>query len=63
MSSTPYQTSATFLLPSAITSVATTASTTTTPYGYTTSAQADAIVTAVNAIIAYLTAQGGGVLQ
>lgn len=32
--------------------VATTASTTTTPFGYTTSAQADAIVTAVNALVA-----------
>ena len=37
----------------AITTVTTTASTTTTPYGYT-STQADAIVTAVNAIIVRL---------
>ncbi len=38
--------------------VATTASTTTTPYGFTTAAQADSIVTAVNAIIDILTAKG-----
>jgi len=38
---------------SALTAVTTTASTTTTPYGYT-STQADAIVTAVNAIITAL---------
>ena len=39
--------------------VATTASTSTTnAYGYTTAAQADAIVTAINAIIAQLTALG-----
>jgi hypothetical protein len=38
---------------SAVTAVTTTASTTTTPYGYT-STQADAIVTAVNAIITAL---------
>lgn len=62
MSSTPYQTSATFLLPSDFVSVTTAGATTTTPYGYATAAQANAIVTAVNAIIAYLQAQGGGTL-
>ena len=41
------------------TAVATTASTSTTnAYGYTTAAQADAIVTAINAIIVQLTALG-----
>ena len=43
---------------SAITSVATTASTTTTPYGFTTSTQAEAIVTAVNSIITALEDKG-----
>lgn len=42
----------------AITGVTTTGSTTSTPYGYTTSTQADAIVTAVNAIVAKFTALG-----
>ncbi len=43
----------------AVTSVTTTAATSTTnAYGYTTAAQADAIVTAVNAIIAGLALQG-----
>lgn len=41
----------------AVTTVTTTASTTTTPYGYT-STQADAIVTAVNAIISRLQTVG-----
>ena len=41
----------------AVTTVTTTASTTTTPYGYT-STQADAIVTAVNALISRLQAFG-----
>lgn len=45
--------------PSAVTSVTTTAATSTTnAYGYTTAAQADAIVTAVNAIITNLAALG-----
>jgi hypothetical protein len=37
-----------------VTTVTTTAATSTTPYGYSTSTQADAVVTAVNAIIARL---------
>lgn len=41
-----------------ISDVATTASTTTTPYGYTTAAQADAIPTAINSIIAALELEG-----
>lgn len=40
--------------PAAVTTVTTTAATSTTPYGYATSTQADAIVTAVNALIARL---------
>ena len=42
----------------AITTVTTTAATSSSPYGYGTSTQADAIVTAVNAIIAALAAVG-----
>ena len=41
-----------------VANVVTTASTTTTPAGYTTTAQADAIVTAINAINAVLVAHG-----
>ena len=44
--------------PTGATAVATTAATTATPYGYTTSTQADAIVTALNATIANLKALG-----
>ena len=45
--------------PTAITSVTTTAATSTTnAYGYTTAAQADAIVTAVNALITKLASTG-----
>jgi hypothetical protein len=44
--------------PTGATAVATTASTTTTPYGFTTSTQANAIVTALNATIANLKALG-----
>lgn len=47
----------------AVTTVTTTASTTTTPFGYCTSTQADAIVTAVNALIARLNvATGVGII-
>jgi hypothetical protein len=45
---------------SAVTGPAATGSTNSSPYGYTTSAQADAIVTALNDIIAAL--QGVGIL-
>lgn len=51
MSATPYQTTATLVSAFDLTLVTTTGSTTTTPYGYTTAAQADAIVTQVNALI------------
>lgn len=44
--------------PTKATAVSTAAATTSTPYGYATSTQADAIVTAINAIIANLTALG-----
>ena len=44
--------------PSLITACATTAATTATPYGYTTSTQADAIVTSLNAVIAALKTLG-----
>lgn len=44
--------------PSTIAAVATTAATTATPYGYTTSTQADAIVTALNSVIAALKTLG-----
>lgn len=40
--------------PAAVTTVTTTAATSTTPYGYLTSTQADAIVTGLNAVIARL---------
>ena len=43
---------------SAQASVATTASTQTTPYGYTTATQADAIITLVNELRAWAVAQG-----
>jgi len=46
--------------PAAVTTVTTTAASSTTPYGYTTSTQADAIVTAVNAIISRLGASNLG---
>jgi hypothetical protein len=42
----------------AVTTVTTTAASSTTPYGYTTSTQADAIVTAVNALISRLSTIG-----
>ena len=42
----------------AITTLATTGSTTSTPYGYTSAAQADGIVTAVNSILAALRGKG-----
>ena len=44
--------------PATIAAVATTASSTATPYGYTTSTQADAIVTSLNADIAALKTLG-----
>ena len=45
--------------PTAVTAVTTTAATSTTnAYGYTTAAQADAIVTAVNALVSKLTTVG-----
>lgn len=44
--------------PTGATAVETTAATTSTPYGYSTSTQADAIVTALNATIANLKALG-----
>lgn len=47
--------------PAAITAPAATASTNVTPFGYTTSAQADAIVTAVRAILTAIGAAAGGV--
>ncbi len=43
----------------AVTTVTTTASTTSTPFGYSTSTQADAIVTAINALIARLNVATG----
>jgi len=46
--------------PGAVTTVTTTAASSTTPYGYTTSTQADAIVTAVNALISKLGASNLG---
>ena len=42
----------------ALTTLTTTASTTATPFGYTTAAQADAIVAAINTITAKFTALG-----
>lgn len=44
--------------PTGATAVSTTAATTSTPYGYATSTQADAIVTAINTTIANLKALG-----
>jgi hypothetical protein len=44
--------------PAAVTAVATTAATSSSPYGYSTSTQADAIVTAVNALITNLAELG-----
>ena len=44
--------------PANVTSVSTAAATTTTPYGYAASTQADAIVTAINAIITNLEEMG-----
>lgn len=41
-----------------VANVATTGSTTTTPYGYTTAAQADAIVTTINSILDILKTHG-----
>ena len=58
MSSTPAQTTASVVKAADLVSVATTGSTTTTPYGFTTAAQADALVAQVNAIIALLKAAG-----
>jgi hypothetical protein len=55
MSSTPYQTSDSILKASDLVAVPTTASTSTTPFGYS-QAQADAIVAQLNAIIALLQA-------
>jgi len=56
MLATPYQTTATLISAFDLTLVTTAGSTTTTPYGFATAAQADAIVTQVNAIIAVLKA-------
>ena len=56
MSATPYQTTATLVSAFDLTLVATTGATTTTPYGFTTSAQANAIVTQLNAVITLLQA-------
>lgn len=58
MSSTPYQTTDTLLRAADLTAVASTGTTTTTPYGFTTAAQADAVVTQLNLIIALLKAHG-----
>lgn len=44
--------------PSTIASVTTTAATTATPYGYSTSTQADAIVSALNSVVAALKTLG-----
>lgn len=44
--------------PATVTSVTTTAATSTTPYGYLTSTQADAIVTSLNSVIAKLKTLG-----
>lgn len=44
--------------PATIAAVATTAATTSTPYGYSTSTQADGIVTALNSVIAALKTAG-----
>jgi hypothetical protein len=44
--------------PTGVASVTTTAATTTTPYGYSTSTQADAIVTALNTVITNLNSLG-----
>lgn len=63
MPSTPYQVTDTRLTASALTSVVTTGTTTTTPYGFATAAQGDALVAQVNAIIALLKAQGLNAIQ
>jgi len=47
-----YATAATEVTAATAATVATTGSTTSTPYGYTTSTQADAIVTTLNALVA-----------
>lgn len=44
--------------PATVTSVTTTAATSTTPYGYLTSTQADAVVTSLNSVIAKLKTLG-----
>lgn len=49
--STPYQYTDTLTQQNTLVSVTTVASTTTAPFGFSTKAQADAIVTAVNALI------------
>ena len=58
MANTPYVVSETVNPSAAITSVATTSATSTSPYGFTTAAQADAIVTSVNSMIAALRKAG-----
>lgn len=54
----PYTQTPSTSYPGTIADVATTGSTTTTPYGYTTAAQANAIPTTINAIITALELQG-----
>ena len=54
----PYSQNASTIYPGPISDVATTGSTTTTPYGFATAAQADSIPTTINAIITALERQG-----
>lgn len=58
MPATPYVTTDTLTLASGLTSVTTAAATSTTPYGYAGAAQADAVITQLNLIIALLKANG-----
>ena len=57
MANTPYVTTATNF-PATIAAVATTAATTTTPYGFTTATQPAALIAAVNSILAALKDRG-----
>lgn len=55
---TPYSLNGSTVYPGPISDVATTAATTTSPYGFTTLAQANAIPVTINAIITALEQQG-----
>lgn len=62
MASTPYQTSDAFLRAADLVAVATTTPTSSSPYGFTL-AQATAIITGLNAVIALLKAEGDAVIN